>query len=148
MSHPSKRRIRRAARLIVLDPQGRVLLFRFDVADRPPFWVTAGGECEEGETFEQAAVRELLEETGIEADPGPQIARTTPEFVTVEGEPIQADERYFLVRVDDTAIDTGGHTELERKVMTQHRWFELSELGTWPEAIFPQDLGAIIAKAS
>lgn len=143
----NSKRIRRAARLIVLEPQGRVLLFRFDVADRPPFWVTAGGECEEGESFEDAARRELREETGIVADPGPQIARTTPEFITVEGEPIQADERYFLVRVNDTAIDTGGHTELERKVMTQHRWFERAELEGWPEAIFPETLAAIIEEA-
>lgn len=141
----NSKRIRRAARLIVLDPQGRVLLFRFDVADRPPFWVTAGGECEEGESFEEAARRELYEETGIRAAPGPQIARTTPEFITVEGEPIQADERYFLVRVATSAIETSGHTELERQVMTQHRWFGCHELGDWPEAIFPETLGSIIA---
>ena len=143
----NSKRIRRAARIIVLDPETRVLLFRFNVADRPPFWVTAGGECEEGETFEEAAQRELFEETGIRAEPGPQIARTTPEFITVEGEPVQADERYFLVRVETDAISTSGHTELERKVMTQHRWFELHELADWPEAIFPDNLAQIIASA-
>jgi len=141
----NSKRLRRAARIIVLDPQARVLLFRFDVADRPPFWVTAGGECEAGETFEEAARRELLEETGITADPGPQIARTTPEFITVEGEPIQADERYFVLRVDTPEIETSGHTELERRVMTQHRWFAPSELSDWPEAIFPETLHEIIS---
>lgn len=140
-------RIRRSARIIVLDPEGRVLMFRFDVAGRPPFWVTAGGECEPGESFEDAARRELFEETGIRARPGEQIARTTPQFVTVEGEPVQADERYFLVRVTDTAIATDGHTALERKVMTQHRWFTREELANWPEAVFPETLNAIIDKA-
>ncbi|WP_298302210.1 NUDIX domain-containing protein [uncultured Erythrobacter sp.] len=143
----NSKRIRRAARIIVLDHESRVLLFRFDVCDRPPFWVTVGGECEADECFEDAAVRELFEETGIRADPGTQIARTTPEFITVEGEPIQADERYFLIRVDKPEIDTGGHTELERKVMTQHRWFTLSELADWPEAIFPDNLVEIISTA-
>ena len=138
-------RVRRAARIIVLSDQDRVLMFRFDVADRPPFWVTAGGECEADETFEEAAKRELFEETGINADPGQQIARTTPQFVTVEGEPIQADERYFLVRVADEAIDTAHHTELERKVMTQHRWFTLEELSDWDEALFPENLSSIIS---
>ena len=141
------KRVRRSARIIVLNPLGQVLLFRFDVADRPPFWVTAGGECEPGESFEEAARRELLEETGITADPGPQIARTTPEFITIEGEPVQADERYFIVHVTDTKIDTARHTELEQKVMTQHRWFARSELAQWPEAIFPEDLDAIISSA-
>ncbi|WP_299191806.1 NUDIX domain-containing protein [uncultured Erythrobacter sp.] len=141
------RRIRRSARLIVLDPSERVLMFRFDVAGRPPFWVTAGGECEPDESFEEAARRELLEETGISADPGEQIARTTPEFVTVEGEPVQADERYFLVRVPEPSISTDCHTALEQQVMTQHRWFSLDELGGWHEALFPENLAKLIEMA-
>ncbi|MFY8048807.1 MAG: NUDIX hydrolase [Erythrobacter sp.] len=137
-------RLRRAARLIVLDPQCHALMFRFDVPGRPPFWVTAGGECEPDESFEEAARRELLEETGIIADPGPQIARMTPEFITVEGEPVQADERFFLVRVAEARIDTSRHTELEQALMTQHRWFTLEELESWHEAVYPVNLADMI----
>jgi 8-oxo-dGTP pyrophosphatase MutT (NUDIX family) len=137
-------RLRRAARLIVLDPECRALMFRYDVPGRPPFWVTAGGECEPHETFEDAARRELREETGIIADPGPQVARMTPEFVTVEGEPVQADERFFLVRVAEARIDTAGHTALEQALMTQHRWFTLAELENWHEAVFPVNLADMI----
>jgi 8-oxo-dGTP pyrophosphatase MutT (NUDIX family) len=140
-------RLRPAARLIVLDPAGRALMFRYDVPGRPPFWVTAGGEVDPGESFEDAARRELFEETGIVADPGPQIARMTPEFVTVEGEPVQADERFFLIRVDDARIDTAGHTETEQALMTQHRWFTLEELESWHEAVFPVELAAMIRSA-
>ena len=142
------KRVRRSARLIVLDPDARVLMFRFDVAGRPPFWVTAGGECEPDESFEDAARRELREETGIIADPGKQIARTTPEFITVEGEPVQADERYFLVRTDRAEISTTGHTALEQQVMTQHRWFTMGELYSWHELVFPQNLADLIESAS
>ncbi|MEL6707673.1 MAG: NUDIX domain-containing protein [Pseudomonadota bacterium] len=147
MTQGTQLRIRRAARIIVVSAAERVLLFRFDVSDRPPFWVTAGGECEPDESFEQAARRELFEETGITADPGTQIARTTPQFVTVEGEPIQADERYFMLRVTDETISTAHHTELEQKVMTQHRWFARTELAQWHEAIFPENLATILADA-
>jgi 8-oxo-dGTP pyrophosphatase MutT (NUDIX family) len=138
-------RLRRAARIIVIDPEIRALMFRFDVPGRAPFWCTAGGECDPGETFEAAARRELLEEAGITiADPGAQIARMTPEFVTVEGEPVQADERFFLVHVAEARVDTAGHTELERRVMTQHRWFTLDELDNWHEPVFPVDLADMI----
>jgi 8-oxo-dGTP pyrophosphatase MutT (NUDIX family) len=137
-------RLRRAARLIVLDPEGRALMFRYDVPGRAPFWVTAGGACEPGESFEDAARRELFEETGIIADPGPQIARMTPEFVTVEGEPVQADERFFLVRVAQAQIDTSRHTALEKALMTQHRWFTPGELESWPEAVYPVNLAELI----
>nr|WP_202390970.1 NUDIX domain-containing protein [Erythrobacter ramosus] len=139
--------MRRAARLIVLDPEGRALMFRYDVPGRDPFWVTAGGECEPDESFEEAARRELLEETGFTADPGPQIARMTPEFITVQGEPVQADERFFLVRVAEAAIDTSRHTETELALMTQHRWFTLDELESWHEAIFPVELADMIRSA-
>lgn len=140
-------RLRPAARLIVLDPAGRALMFRYDVPGRDPFWVTAGGEVDPGESFEDAARRELLEETGITAEPGPQIARMTPEFITVQGEPVQADERFFLVRVAEARIDTAGHTETEQALMTQHRWFTLGELENWHEAVFPVELADMIRSA-
>jgi 8-oxo-dGTP pyrophosphatase MutT (NUDIX family) len=141
-------RLRRAARLIVLDPEGRALMFRYDVPGRDPFWVTAGGECEPGESFEDAARRELLEETGFTADPGPQIARMTPEFITVEGEPVQADERFFLVHVTEAVIDISRHTAQEQRLMTQHRWFTRTELADWPEAVFPANLGEMIEQGT
>ncbi|WP_086619469.1 NUDIX hydrolase [Erythrobacter tepidarius] len=147
MTRQTALRLRRAARLIVLDPEIRALMFRFDVPGRPPFWVTAGGECDPGESFEDAARRELFEETGITADPGPQIARMTPQFVTVEGEAVQADERFFLVRVAEAEIDTSRHTALEQALMTQHRWFTLAELENWPEAVFPVNLADMIRSA-
>ncbi|MEM6585599.1 MAG: NUDIX domain-containing protein [Pseudomonadota bacterium] len=144
MSAQTNLRIRRAARTLVVSEQGRVLLFRFDLSDRPPFWVTPGGECDPHESFQEAARRELFEETGLTFDPGEEVARTTPQFKTVEGEWVQADERYFLLRVEDETISTEHHTALERQVMTRHRWFARAELDQWYEAIFPETLGAIL----
>ncbi len=138
---------RPAARILLVDGAGRVLLFRFTPDDRPPFWCTPGGALDPGESYAAAARRELLEETGIDTDPGPEIARRQVRFTTIEGVPVDADERYFLVRVGDTAIDTARHTALEQRVMTRWRWFTLAELAAHDEPYFPEDLAEILAQA-
>ncbi|WP_295630885.1 NUDIX domain-containing protein [Novosphingobium sp.] len=136
----AQRRIRRAARILLFDGAGRLLLFRFTAPGRTPFWATASGECDPGEDYADAARRELFEETGIVAEPGPPIHARGNDFVTFDGEPVTADERYFRVVVEAAEVDTSGHTELERAVMREHRWFSRSELASWHEPIFPPEL--------
>lgn len=136
---------RPSARILLRDAADRVLLFRFDPADRPPFWCTPGGALDPGEDYRQAARRELIEETGIHADPGPEMLRREVEFVTIEGVPVSADERYFHVRTTTDAIDTGGHTALEQRVMTRWRWFTANDLAALDEPYFPSDLTDILA---
>ncbi|OYY88932.1 MAG: DNA mismatch repair protein MutT [Sphingomonas sp. 28-66-16] len=134
------RRPRPAARLLLLDPDDRLLLFRFAANDRPPFWCTAGGAVDPGESYAVAARRELIEETGFDLDPGAEVARRHVDFTSLEGVPVTADERYFLIRAPHTDIATHGHTELERRVMQSWRWFDRAELRDWPERIFPEDI--------
>lgn len=141
----SGRTPRPASRILLTDPDGRVLLFRFTPDDRPPFWCTPGGALDPGESYEAAARRELREETGLDLDCGPEIARRQVEFVTIEGVPVSADERYFAVRTDVTEIDCGGHTDLEARVMREWRWFGRDELQRHDEPYFPEDLGTMLA---
>jgi len=141
------RRIRRAARILLVDERGRVMLFRFTPADRPPLWATPGGECEPQEDFPAAARRELLEETGIDADCGPQVARRSSDFLTFEGEAVTGDERYFLVRVaGEPAIRPHALTPSEQALMLEHRWFAREEIADWAEVIYPRDLAALLAQ--
>lgn len=137
---------RPAARLLLLDARDRVLLFRFDAGDRPAFWATPGGAVDPGESYEDAARRELREETGLDLDCGREVLRRVVEFVTLEDVPVIADERYFLVRAGECEIDTSLHTDLERRVMQEHRWFAREEITGWPETIFPEDLAEMLAR--
>lgn len=139
---------RPAARILLLDPEGRLLLFRFTPDDRRAFWCTPGGAVDPGESYEAAARRELFEETGIVADPGPQLLQRSADFRSIEGVEVTADERYFLVRTAARAIDVGGHSELERRVMRDWRWFTPAEIAGSRETIYPEDLIDILAQVT
>ena len=136
---------RPAARILLLDGRGRVLLFRFTPGDRPPFWVTPGGAVDPGEDHAVAARRELLEEVGLDRDCGPEIARRHVAFRTIEGVEVEADERYFRVEVDRCDVRTAGHTELERRVMLEWRWFTRDEIARHDEPVYPVDLLEMLA---
>lgn len=145
-------RIRLAARILVTDLEGRVLLFKFaferGALAGTQFWATPGGGVDEGETFEQAAVRELAEETGLKiAHPGPQVGRREVVFRAPDGQTIMADERFFLVRVSQAAVNREGWTALEREVMTEHRWWSLEEIRLATEQIWPENLADLVSAA-
>ncbi|HEX7821794.1 MAG TPA: NUDIX domain-containing protein [Sphingobium sp.] len=137
---PDARPKRPAARLLVIDPQDRLLMFRFTPADRSAFWCTPGGAVDPGESYEQAAVRELFEETGMTCPIGPQVAALEMVFTTLEGVEVDGEERYFVARPEDCAVRIDGHTALEQRVMQSHRWFTPEELAALEERYYPATL--------
>jgi hypothetical protein len=73
---------RPSARIILLDPDDRILLLKVvddaGILDEPVLWITPGGGVEPGEEFEDTALRELWEETGLRDLPlGPLGAAAT-----------------------------------------------------------------------
>lgn len=139
------RKPRPASRLLMLDPEGAILLFRFDPPGVRSFWATPGGAVDPGESYDAAARREMREETGWMLDPGAQVAQRDASFTTLEGAPVWSDERYYLVRVPERRIATSGHTALEQAVMQHHHWWTLAELRASREVIFPADLADMVS---
>ncbi len=141
-------RQRPSSRLLVLDPADRVLLlyFHFQTRERVEkrFWATPGGGLEGDETFEEAARRELLEETGLSDDLGPQLAVNHVVYELPEGDTVQAEERFFLVRTGSADISIDGQSALERHVIREHRWWSVDELRSSREQIYPEELTELV----
>jgi len=144
-------RERPSSRLLVIDPLQRILLFRFEHRQGPlagqQFWATPGGALDPGESYAQAACRELLEETGLAVDDiGPEVGQRIATFQMPDGEMVRADERFFLVRAGALEISTERWTALEQEVMAAHRWWSAAELRSAAEQVWPEDLAELLVR--
>jgi ADP-ribose pyrophosphatase YjhB (NUDIX family) len=141
---------RPSARLLILDGENRVLLFRFSFTDGPlagvTYWATPGGGLEGSESYEAAAIREMQEETGLSVGSiGQHVAERECVVPMPDGESVISVERYFVIKVADASLSRDGWTEQELKVMTDHRWWSMDELGQTLEQVWPRQVPAIVA---
>ncbi|GAA1718968.1 NUDIX hydrolase [Streptomyces yatensis] len=142
-----ERRLRKVARVVLLDPQDRILLLHGFEPDDPSstWWFTPGGGLEGEESREQAALRELAEETGItDVRLGPLLWRRICSF-PFAGRRWDQDEWYYLCRTQQTTARAGsGLTELERRSVAGLRWWTADELAAATEPVYPTRLPELL----
>ena len=107
--------LRIGTRVLLVDEEERLLLLRY-VDNGKYIWVPVGGGVEPGETIEQTARREIVEETG------------------------------FLARVPHADIDRSGWTPLEHATITAYRWWTVAELAATSEWVVPRDLARLLSE--
>jgi 8-oxo-dGTP pyrophosphatase MutT (NUDIX family) len=131
---------RPVARILLLDTQDRLLLLQaVHAADGYTFWTAPGGGLEPSETFEEAARRELLEETGLDLPIDRWVWTRRHQYIW-NGRPSDQYERFFTARTADASI----HPRKQDSHVVAHRWWTLAQLLGSHDEFAPQRLAELI----
>src|SRR3569833_3945519 len=119
-----------SVRLILLDPQDRLFLFKvhqptvYDPADPHygPIWIMIGGLVDPGEEYAHTAVREAREEAGLVVGDVRWIW-SRERIMQWRERKVLHRERFFLGRTDTTEIDTSGLAERDKSSILVFFWW-------------------------
>ena len=135
---------RRAARVLLLDPAGRVLLLRGCDTARPEhrYWFTVGGGLEPGESLIAAAVRETFEETGLRLRAADLVGPVRSDRVhfPFDGRWYEQEQSFFVARTVPFTIDQSHLDDYEVRSVDEARWWTADELAATEERFYPADL--------
>jgi ADP-ribose pyrophosphatase YjhB (NUDIX family) len=139
-----RRTPRKAARVAVLDPDGAVLLFRYDNPEVGVHWALPGGGLEPGETPREGAARELREETGWgDIVPGPLLCTWEHDF-TRGTVPVRQHEHIYVAFGPRRPLAGDLVAAHQADAIQSGRWWAPGELAVAGEALWPPNLAGLL----
>ena len=143
---PMRERI--TVRVLLFDPDGRILLMKGRLPSRPDApgaWFTVGGGADPGETLEACARREIAEETGFaEVELGPAVWRREGAGALVGGEAALFKETYLVAHCAGGEPSRAGWMDYEHELIDDIRWWTVAEVLASAEPIYPERLRELL----
>lgn len=135
-------------RVLLLDPDERLLLIHERIEDGSTHWLTPGGGLEGTESAAEAAVRETWEELGLRVTlfPPDEVATTRRRW-SWAGTVYDQVDHFFVARVGSgVQLEPAALTPMEQSTVLGHAWWTIAELGDTDEVLVPAELGQIVQR--